>query len=248
LIEHHLRGLLTAISDGIWLEGFAQALLLGPLLETKALAVMVVAVNPGPKLSVLGSASFQNAGEHISSEGVQLDDFFSRIVLAVSGGDRFNRPGDELPTDHRFGATHYSVIPVRDHSIPKGFLLIAHQGQWHGRQFTEEFSQALEALTLHAMEIALRSPGRANKMHNSESSLTERQVLILTKMCAGLTNYQIGHQINVSESTVKQESIRIFRFLNVNKRKDAVEQALRKGLIKRPEVFVNESNEFKTFS
>lgn len=248
MFEYHLRGLLSSISDGVGLEGFAQALLLGPLLEAKPLAVLVVAVNHGPRLSVLGSASFQDAGEHIASESVRLDEFFSRIVLAVSGGNKFNRPADELPTGLSFGASHYSVIPVRDHSIPRGFLLITHQGQWHGRQFSEEFSHALEALTLHAMQTALRSPAKGNRTYESESSLTERQLLILSKMHAGLTNYQIGHQLNVSESTVKQESIKIFRFLNVNKRKDAVEQALRLGLIERSEVFVNQSDEFEILS
>ncbi|MEY4294224.1 MAG: Bacterial regulatory protein luxR family, partial [Actinomycetota bacterium] len=50
-------------------------------------------------------------------------------------------------------------------------------------------------------------------------------------MAEGKTNQQIGRKLNLSESTIKQESVRIFRKLGVPNRIDATDVAKRNGLI-----------------
>jgi DNA-binding NarL/FixJ family response regulator len=62
-------------------------------------------------------------------------------------------------------------------------------------------------------------------------SLTGRQLEILQQMSEGKTNVQIGRHLNLSESSIKQESVKIFRMLGVNSRLDASDVAKRNGLI-----------------
>ena len=47
----------------------------------------------------------------------------------------------------------------------------------------------------------------------------------------GLTNADIGHRVLLSESTVRQETIRIYRALGVTGRMEAVAKARSFGLI-----------------
>lgn len=61
--------------------------------------------------------------------------------------------------------------------------------------------------------------------------LSNRQLTILQQMAEGKTNQQIGRYMNLSESTIKQESVKIFRKLGVPNRIDATDVAKRNGLI-----------------
>jgi DNA-binding CsgD family transcriptional regulator len=55
----------------------------------------------------------------------------------------------------------------------------------------------------------------------TNSTLTERQELILRMMSEDRTNLNIGELLGYSESTIRQESIRIYAVLNCNGREDA---------------------------
>lgn len=73
--------------------------------------------------------------------------------------------------------------------------------------------------------------------HNSKvgsgsvEDLTTRQVTILQFMGDGMTNAEISTKVLLSESTVRQESIRIYRALQVSSRQEAVAKARAIGLI-----------------
>lgn len=60
---------------------------------------------------------------------------------------------------------------------------------------------------------------------NPAAGLSRRQLEILTYMASPMSYRRIADQMGYSESTVKQEVSRIFRFLNVESRSDAVEKA-----------------------
>ena len=64
-----------------------------------------------------------------------------------------------------------------------------------------------------------------------EGELTERQYEILLAMARGETNAQIAHQLILSESSIKQESVKIFRSLGVGSRQQAVAKAKATGLL-----------------
>lgn len=61
------------------------------------------------------------------------------------------------------------------------------------------------------------------------AELTARQVIILRAMARGLTNGQIAQQISFSESTVRLESMCIYRHFGVHSRAEAVQAARAAG-------------------
>lgn len=64
---------------------------------------------------------------------------------------------------------------------------------------------------------------------HGDASLTSRQQAILMAMADGLTNAQIARLINFSESTVRAESMAIYRHFAVHSRADAVVAARLSG-------------------
>lgn len=61
--------------------------------------------------------------------------------------------------------------------------------------------------------------------------LTPRQLRVLTLMAKGMTNGQIARVLAFSESTVRQETMAIYRILQVKGRSEAVEQGRLLGII-----------------
>lgn len=61
--------------------------------------------------------------------------------------------------------------------------------------------------------------------------LTTRQVQIIHFMADGLTNAEIAKHVLLSESTVRQETIRIFRILKCHTRSEAIVKARASGII-----------------
>ena len=83
----------------------------------------------------------------------------------------------------------------------------------------------------------IRTSGALAKLYFDEdnleeiSAITHRQLRVLDEMAIGKTNSQIARSLNLSESTIKQESGRIFKILGVNSRQRAVSLAKEMGLI-----------------
>ena len=63
------------------------------------------------------------------------------------------------------------------------------------------------------------------------SALTDRQLRVLDEMEIGKTNAQIARTLNVSESTIKQECVRLFKVLGVSNRQRAVAIGKEMGII-----------------
>jgi DNA-binding CsgD family transcriptional regulator len=65
----------------------------------------------------------------------------------------------------------------------------------------------------------------------SPEEMTERQLQTLIDMAHGKTNLVIAQEVILSESTIKQESVKIFRALGVSTRQQAVLKAKTLGLL-----------------
>jgi DNA-binding CsgD family transcriptional regulator len=65
----------------------------------------------------------------------------------------------------------------------------------------------------------------------SPEDMTERQHAILIEMAQGKTNLVIANEMILSESTIKQESVKIFRAVGVGTRQQAVLKARTLGLL-----------------
>lgn len=61
--------------------------------------------------------------------------------------------------------------------------------------------------------------------------LTTRQLTILTHIESGLVNLEIAKVLMLSESTIRQETVKIYRALGVGNRQEAVRKAKSLGLI-----------------
>jgi DNA-binding CsgD family transcriptional regulator len=66
-------------------------------------------------------------------------------------------------------------------------------------------------------------------------ALTARQQRVLELMAQGMTNGQIARALKFSESTVRQETMAIYRYLQVPGRVEAVDAAIERGLLPQPD-------------
>lgn len=64
-----------------------------------------------------------------------------------------------------------------------------------------------------------------------ESTLTSRQLRILSLMARGFTNGQVARMLAFSESTIRQDTMRIYRTLKVRGRHEAIDFGRANGLI-----------------
>ena len=70
-------------------------------------------------------------------------------------------------------------------------------------------------------------------MGASKEDLTSRQLEVLKEMAKGRTNAQIAADMILSESSIRQETVRIYRALGVGTRAEAARKALNLGLIEK---------------
>jgi DNA-binding NarL/FixJ family response regulator len=75
--------------------------------------------------------------------------------------------------------------------------------------------------------------GSQNNSAVSPESLSERQLTVLRLMAEGKTNSQIAQDLILSESTIRQETVRIYRALGVSARAEASKRAKHLGIIDR---------------
>jgi DNA-binding NarL/FixJ family response regulator len=61
--------------------------------------------------------------------------------------------------------------------------------------------------------------------------LTTRQLTILSHIETGLVNLEIAKILMLSESTIRQETVKIYRALDVGNRQEAVRKAKSLGLL-----------------
>ena len=78
--------------------------------------------------------------------------------------------------------------------------------------------------------------------HSPIHALTPRQTTILHLLADGLTNPQIATRIGFSDSTVRQETMAIYRFLGASGRREASRIAAMRGLLAHESAIVNSSS------
>ena len=75
------------------------------------------------------------------------------------------------------------------------------------------------------------------RRRTSEFALTERQMEVLHRLAANLSNRDIGLALGLAEGTIKTHVASILHILRVNNRMDAVEAAKRMGMLSLPDQF-----------
>lgn len=123
------------------------------------------------------------------------------------------------------------VLPLLKGDVPVGAASSVSDPAIEIRPFSRDAAVAAG----NTGAVYLESLGLKHLFKESASEengeLTERQYEILLGMARGETNAQIAHQLILSESSIKQESVRIFRALGVGSRQQAVAKARATGLL-----------------
>lgn len=79
--------------------------------------------------------------------------------------------------------------------------------------------------------VGMDEANHGNHRKPAPGVLSERQMRILGLMAKGLTNSQISKRVGFSESTVRQETMAIYRYFGVGGRREAVRLAGMRGML-----------------
>lgn len=125
------------------------------------------------------------------------------------------------------------ALPLVQGKAPIGCFVVVLSPECTENPLPLEISEALEKLGGHfvASKGGLNGQRSVASREGSVEDLTTRQVKILGFMSDGMTNAEISSQVLLSESTVRQETIKIYRALQVAGRQEAVAKARSLGLL-----------------
>lgn len=131
---------------------------------------------------------------------------------------------------------HVSLTAININSSVKGFYIFEHG---IGYTATPESGHYLEALSslLTIYLIGKTKAGGVTSFLGAQiqteltSGLNPRQLLIIAGMIDGKTNHELSLSLGFSVSTIRHETMAIFKALGVSDRKEAGKEALLRGLL-----------------
>jgi DNA-binding CsgD family transcriptional regulator len=125
-------------------------------------------------------------------------------------------------------------LPCVAHGVPVGLMVIVIEGDHfepQGLQVASEMFMKLGAFYLESLDLGNALKTGAVPIPASPDDLSSRQITILRHIQDGLVNIEIAKVLMLSESTIRQETVRIYRALGVGDRKEAVKKALIVGVL-----------------
>jgi DNA-binding CsgD family transcriptional regulator len=124
-------------------------------------------------------------------------------------------------------------LPLMKEQTPLGCIVLIMAQTVTQNPLRQVLFKSLSNLGAYFLEThaALSSNSKPGAKASIEG-LTTRQLNILGFISQGMTNAEIGAEILLSESTIRQETIRIYRSLGVNNRQDAILKGRSLGVIK----------------
>jgi DNA-binding NarL/FixJ family response regulator len=131
---------------------------------------------------------------------------------------------------------HVTLTAIALDSAIKGFYLFQHRNKYVASPETSHYIQALSSLmTLYLISKFPR--GTTTSLLGSEvkadsaKGLSARQLLILAGMVDGKTNPELSEALGYSVSTIRHETMDIFKILGVSGRNEAAKAAIAGGLL-----------------
>jgi hypothetical protein len=142
--------------------------------------------------------------------------------------------GVYAPTLSRFPipdkASTLIALPILRNGLPLGSIGLFCRKSVTPSKELEDFLELTTAILAQAIEGNQKRSMIANQAHFGEhifhtekwdSSLTERQMIVLDLVSNGFTNHAIADQLGYSVSTVRHETIKIFAALQRSSRREA---------------------------
>lgn len=132
-----------------------------------------------------------------------------------------------------------AALPIQHADLITGVFMFSMADGTAAPKFSTDVASMISSLLGMFMEnkgLSLRVPmNSSNQFANDEpvsvQELTSRQVKIIKLIAEGMTNAEISKVVLLSESTVRQETIRIFRILKCHSRSEAIVKARATGII-----------------
>ena len=227
-----LKLLVGSLRSASGINGYCQNLLVGPMQKVSGVGVWIARLNSAAELQIEGESNVLG----LQLLGIRVP-LMGENPLSSAVRKREVHTTTKLPDDWVNGATLppglcYSAFPIQQDFLVRGAMMVGHSNEKDAKEFVHDLYEIMEALTVISFDFS-RSDSSERTQHSPPiiKELSQRQLKVLRGISDGLTNYQIARIINLSESTVKQESIRIYRFLGVNNRQEATEAGIERGLL-----------------
>lgn len=136
----------------------------------------------------------------------------------------------------------HRTIPIAQDGAPTGLLLLTVTENYEWDKTDNEIGVTIGMLLTKMLELWNASGNKNGKRVESLSieDLTSRQIRILNLIAEGMTNAEISRQVLLSESSVRQETIKIYRALGVSGRREAMLRGRDLGLVPSIEDIQNE--------
>jgi DNA-binding CsgD family transcriptional regulator len=117
------------------------------------------------------------------------------------------------------------VIPTYRNLVPSGAIIFFSQSHIDPTLEVDYFFRAVRQIVSLAQAVrpAEKSKQRVEKISQNKN-LSSRQMAILKMLSEDMNNKEIANQLAYSESTIKQETIRIYEKLGVTNRQEASEK------------------------
>ena len=163
-----------------------------------------------------------------SSVGVGIDgdlkksvDSLSRLIHSTSIFSELENTGSIYNP-----ANYLSLTSVTMNSSIKGFYLFQHSSDFVPDEETANQLHAYSSLltiylTSKLIPLVLAKTLTSPAITQHASKLTARQLLILTGMVEGKTNHELSIDLGFSVSTIRHETMAIYKELGVSDRKEA---------------------------
>ncbi len=140
---------------------------------------------------------------------------------------------NKTPVFRQDGENCHLAIPLLRENIPIACLMLVLDSNCSSNPISEVTFEVVSKIGAFFVETKPTRDAQkaARRPENSMGALTQRQRRILQLASEGLTNAAIGKEVSLSESTVRQETIRIYRALEATGRLEAIAKARQSGLI-----------------
>lgn len=172
----------------------------------------------------------------LDSYGKGVDELDTKVDLwgddEIAKITRDKKPAS-LNGDHGPKGYFLRALPIGTRGAPSGSLVLVMTNTYTVDDDDTEVGVATGMLLDNMMRLwrtnAVRKQDRNEPL--SVEDLTTRQLKILSHIAEGMTNSEISRQVLLSESSVRQETIKIYRALGVGGRKEAMVRGRELGII-----------------
>lgn len=147
----------------------------------------------------------------------------------------------EGPDAEKLNGHKFVTLPFIKGGEPVGVMQVVVEAETVAIKVDNQIIETVSKLGAHYLEtVGVKTDKAVGVLGDSNiDALTDRQVTILKFMGQGMTNAQIATELMLSESSIRQETVKIYRALGVKSRHQAALKARALGIIPKRELTSN---------